>query len=175
MVWAVLGPKQNAALKELIDGQLSDRVVGIVGGAMLDDALRTVLEHRLRETSNRSLFMVNGALGNTGPKIDLAYRLYVFEKPMRETMHGISEIRNQMAHNLETSFEASEPKLLQAFEKLRSHKLVRHYPIPGDEATFPLEPTRDHREIFFVNLKLALIQLMADMSKHLPWTNVPNV
>jgi uncharacterized protein (DUF2336 family) len=40
MVWALLNQAQNVALNELLEGQQSDRIVAIIGGAMLDDSLR---------------------------------------------------------------------------------------------------------------------------------------
>lgn len=175
MVWAVLNEKQNRALRELIDGQISDRIVGIVGGAMLDDALRTILEMRLRETTDESLFRVNGALGSTAPKIELAYRLYVFDKPMRQTMHGIVEIRNQMAHLLETSFNSEDNGLTAAFGKLRAHEGLTHFPLPGDPHTFRLDPHDTRRDLFFLSLKLALFALMSDTPKHLPNSNIPTM
>lgn len=175
MVWAILNEKQNAALRELIDGQFSDRIVGIVGGAMLDDALRTVLELRLRITSDESLFRVNGALGSAAPKIELAYRLYIFDKPMRQTMHGIVEIRNQMAHLLETSFNSLDKGLTAAFGKLRAHEGLTHFPLPGDPLTFLLDPHGTRRELFFLSLKLALFALMSDTPRHLLNSNIPTM
>jgi hypothetical protein len=88
MVWALLNQAQNTALKELIDGQQSDRIVAIIGGAMLDDSLRISIERRLRfaKDMNEKLFKIGGPLGNTAPKVDLGYQLYMFEKPMRNTM-----------------------------------------------------------------------------------------
>ena len=103
MVWALLNQAQNVALNELIEGQKSDRIVAIVGGAMLDDSLRHAIEQRLRfaKDMNEKLFKVGGPLGNTAPKIDLGYQLYMFEKPMRNTMYGMTEIRNLFAHRLD--------------------------------------------------------------------------
>jgi hypothetical protein len=91
MVWALLNPDQRDALSEIIKFD-SDRVAAILGGAMLEDSLRKTLEHRLRPDKgmNDKLFKISGALGNLGPKIDVAYQLYMFEKPMRDAMYGIN-------------------------------------------------------------------------------------
>jgi hypothetical protein len=118
MVWALLNEPQNAALNELLHG--SDRVVAILGGAMLDDSLRFALEQRFRQggNTNEKLFKIGGALGNTGPKIDLAYQLYMFDKPMREAMHGITEVRNFFAHKLDMTFDNTGKKFKEAVTKL---------------------------------------------------------
>ena len=105
MVWAILNQAQNAALKEIVDIQ-SDRVAAILGAAMLDDSLTHVLEYRLRKsTMTKQLFDQNKALFSAAPKIDLAYLLYVIEKPMMQAMHGISDIRNMCAHDLSESVQ----------------------------------------------------------------------
>src|SRR5258708_24038186 len=100
MIWAILNQDHNDALKEIVDTQ-SDRVSAILGAAMLDDSLRHAMEHRFRKsTLNERIFGVSGTLGNTAAKIELAYLLYMVEKPMLIAMEGISEIRNLFAHSL---------------------------------------------------------------------------
>ena len=72
MVWAILGEEYNKAINEIIASD-SDRIIAVVGGAMLDDTLRRTLEERLRDNKdiNKKLFRATGPLGNLGPKIDL--------------------------------------------------------------------------------------------------------
>ena len=123
MVWAIMNPGQKAALAEITKFG-SDRVAAILGGAMLDDSLRQTLEHRLRPSKdiNKKLFKVSGALGNLGPTIDLAYKLYMLDEPMRNAMYGLSEIRNAFAHDMSTaSFDTKEHKVTEAFDKMRLH------------------------------------------------------
>ena len=92
MVWAVLANDQIAALEELRNQQNSDRIVAILGGAMLDDSLRQTLEWRLRHSEGiNSNLDIGRPLGNLGPKIDLAYQLYVFERDTHDAFIGLSE------------------------------------------------------------------------------------
>ncbi len=171
MVWAILNPEQNAALKEIVDTQ-SDRVAAILGGAMLDDSLRRALEHRLRphDNINDKLFRVTGALGNTVPKIDLAFLLYMFEKPVRNTMYGIAEVRNCFAHNMSLKLDDDYKRLNDAFSKMTAHVNREYYTLPNGVVStdLPIEPTTSRRAHYVVSLKLCLIDLMADFNRHQP-------
>jgi hypothetical protein len=94
MVWALLNHDHAIATEEISFFEKSDRVAAIIGGAMLDDALRKALQSRLRPQDvntdmNDKLFRIGGPLGNLSPKVDLAYQLYMVGKPERNTMHGI--------------------------------------------------------------------------------------
>jgi hypothetical protein len=180
MVWAILDADQNAALKELIRTQNSDRIVAVVGGAMIDNSLRHALESRFRPKSgktdmNEKLFRPGGALGNLQPKIDLAYQLYMLDKLVRNTLHGIAEIRNLFAHHLTMRFSSDDSNMKKALTKLALHVGRTHYPsaLWDGDTEHLLEPIHQTRDLFFVNLKLALIWLMADSHKHEPWSNMP--
>jgi hypothetical protein len=174
MVWAILNDLQKTALNELLQPNQSDRAFAILSGALLDDSLRTALELRLRPKSGKSdmsekLFKVGGPLGNTGPKIALGYQLYMLDKPARNTLYGLSEIRNLFAHKLDMSFQAGSMKLTEGLEKLELHKDRTHYPsntwwpAAGDEVqVIQIETITNNRELFTVNLKLALHVLMDD-------------
>jgi hypothetical protein len=181
MVWAIGNPAQNNALSELIKGQSSDRVVGIVGGAILEDSLQRAMVGRFRSSAghstniNNKLFKVGGALGNFQPKIDLGYQLYMFEKPTRNAMYGIAEIRNLFAHLLDMDFKSLDKRMVDASDKLTLHQGRTHYPNPlsGNDSEHELEPTETTRDKFFVNLKLCLLWLAGDFARHLPGTNTP--
>ncbi len=171
MVWAILNPEQNAALTEIVETQ-SDRVAAILGGAMLDDSLRRALEHRLRDHPdiNDKLFRVTGALGNTAPKIDIAFLLYMFEKPFRNTMYGISEIRNCFAHNMSLKLDDDYKRLSDAFSKMTVHLNQKYYTLPNGiiDTTLPVEQITSRRVHYIVSLKMCLIALMADFNRHQP-------
>ena len=144
MVWAILSDEQNTAVNELIRGQQSDRIVGILGGALLDNSLRQALELRLRAKDgntdmNEKLFGVNGPLGNLQPKIDLGYQLYMLDKPYRNAMYGLAEIRNLFAHNLSMTFADTGTKMAIASAKLTLHEEKEFYrsSIPGDKEQGP--------------------------------------
>jgi hypothetical protein len=181
MVWALLNQEQGAAMEELTGHPASDRVTAIIGGAMLDDALRKALESRLRPTDgtyiNEKLFKVGGALGNCGPRIDLAYQLYMIEKIPRNAMYGITEIRNSFAHDLTMSFNEPAKKLQVALDKLKFHEGRSKYPHPFfvlRDSDFEIEAIKTPKDRFIVNLKLCLIWLMHDRDTHMPNSNVPN-
>jgi hypothetical protein len=177
MVWAVLNSVHGAALSGMMEGQSSDRIVAILGGGMLDNSLRYALEQRFRQTAttNEKLFRIGGPLGNTVPKVDLAYQLYIFEKPMRNAMHGIIEIRNLFAHQLDMTFSDKSEKFTRTVAKLVLHEGRTHYPtsVREWESADKLEPTDSVRGRFLVNLQICLLHLMNDEQQHLPWSNAP--
>ena len=186
MVWAILNEGQNAALNELLEGNKSDRIVAVVGGAMIDDALRQILEYRLRPKEgstdiNEILFRPSGPMGNLQPKIQLGYQLYAIDKPHRNALTGLAELRNAFAHQLSLHFDDESPTISSAIKKLTLHVGKTHYPNPTSnipkEVSIPFESDFDfrrRRDVYFVNLKLCLIWLMGDFNRHQPHSNIPN-
>jgi hypothetical protein len=128
MVWAIGNPAQNRALSEPIESQSSDRVVAIVGGAILEDSLKQAMIRRLRSFEghsadiNEKLFRVGGPLGFFMPKIDMGYQLHMFDKPVRNSMYGIAEIRSLFAHQLDMTFSTDDKKMIDATAKLKLHE-----------------------------------------------------
>ena len=180
MVWALLNQDHAVATEEISLFEASDRVAAIIGGAMLDDALRKALEVRFRPKDgntdmNDKLFRIGGPLGNAGPKVDLAYQLYMLDKDARNTMHRISEVRNFFAHNLRMSFHSTSEKLSKSLDKLTLHKGKTKYPHPftRKDSEYDIEPIRSAKDKFITNLKLCLIYLMMDRDIHLPYSCVP--
>jgi hypothetical protein len=180
MVWAILNPDQSEAMFELINSRHSDRIVAVVGGALLDDSIRRALELRLRPKDgdtdmNEKLFKVSGPLGNLGPKIDLGYQLYMLDKPVRNSMYGINEIRNLFAHNLNLSFDDTKSALKTALGKLTLHHGREQYPSISwiENSGYNIEPIETVKDKFIVNLQLCLIWLMGDQRKHILWSNAP--
>lgn len=180
MTWAILNKDQEAALLEMIRNENSDRIVAIIGGALLDDSIRKALEARLRPKGgntdmNDKLFRVGGPLGFLGPRIDLGYQLYMLDKPHRNAMHGISDVRNIFAHNLSATFADQEKKMKDAFAKLVLHEGQTHYPSPISSLnrTIPIEQVTSLRDQFTVKLKLCLMWLMLDKMKHQLHSNIP--
>jgi hypothetical protein len=123
MAWAMFNEAQRAPLLEIINSK-SPRVIAILGGAMLDESLRRTIEMRFRphENTNKRLFSIGGGLGNLGPKIDLAFQLYMINSSMWKAMKGINDIRNELAHQLDTSFNSTRPKFVAALKKLTLHE-----------------------------------------------------
>lgn len=181
MVWAAGNPEQDAALRELIQEQHSDRVVAIVGAAVCENALEEALKSRFRSTTghssdiNEKRFRVGGALGVFAPKIDIGYQLYVFEKPIRNAMYGIADIRNLLAHRLDMNFQSTDSRMVTAFAKLTLHQGITHYPNPITEkvSEHKIEPITTNKDKFIINLKLCLLWLFGDNHRHGLWTNIP--
>jgi hypothetical protein len=170
MKWAYFSDDHIQAIGELIQNQRSDRIVAIVGGALLDDTLHRTLAERLRDDNDIAdkLLKVNGPLGNAGPKIDLLYMLRAFEKQTRNALYGISEVRNFFAHNLNASFDSKEKKMIDAMGKLVLHENRTHYPhhlFRRDSADL-LPRIENNCDKFLVNLQLCLLVLMQDRVSH---------
>jgi hypothetical protein len=178
MVWAILSEDYNKAIREIIASD-SDRIIAVVGGAMLDHTLRLTLETRLRDNKdiNRKLFKPTGPLGNLVPKIDLAYQLFAFSNEVRNTLYGLSDTRNFFAHRLDALFDTRDDKLINALKKLTLHTGRSHYPDPfkglGNDSEYEIEPANTQRDLFLVNLKLSLIYLMGDRLSHVANSNLP--
>jgi hypothetical protein len=193
MVWPIGNSAQEIALNELIQHQSSDRVLAIVGGAILEDGLQNAIKSRLRPpksgvtggSSSRGgttprpdirdrLFRSDGPLGSFAPKIDLGYLLYMFDEQTRNAMHGIVRIRNLFAHQLDITFSSSG-KMTAAVQTLTLHEGRTHYPnlFIDQNSVYEIEPIDTNRGKFIVNLQLCLFILMADHQKHLHGKNDP--
>ena len=177
MTWAIFSDGHIRAIVELIQQSQSERVTAIVGGALLDDTLRRTLTERLRDDKDiaRKLLRVSGPLGNTKPKIDLLYMLGGCEKPVRDTLHGLSQIRNYFAHNLEPKFDSQTKDVLDAMLLLTLHVNKKYYPrhLDNRESEVEIEAVATNRDKFIINLKLCLIVLMHDRVSHVTWSNKP--
>lgn len=176
MIWSVQNTEQIQAVGE-IEHSRSDRVVGIVSSAMVEQRLEISLKHRLRshEYTHKQLFKPSGPLGPFKNKIDLGFLLYMYEKSMWLALTGISQIRNKLAHRLDQTFSNGDEEFNQAIKHLTLHTGVRFYPNPFlwcDTEERLRKPTTN-RQIFVTNVKLALIVLMRDMLVHLPHSNQP--
>lgn len=175
MTWAVFHNEAHyqAVGEILLSG--SDRVTAIVGGSLLDEALHRTLSERFRDDKDttKKLLKANGPLGNTGPKIDVLYQLYAFEKPVRNAMYGLSGVRNYFAHNLSTSFDSNAQEMVDRMKFLVLHEGLTVYPhrIYDGNTKEPIEDVDTNRDKFIVNLKLCLIALMRNRVRHETFSN----
>ena len=103
----------------------------------------------------------------------MLFMLYAFEKPVRDTLYGVAEIRNFFAHNLDASFDSKDKHLTDAMDKLCLHEGRKVYPhhIYDGDTKLPIEDISTTRDKFLVNLKLCLIMLMRDRMSHETWSN----
>jgi hypothetical protein len=129
---------------------------------MLETAVtRTLIERLRNEKPAKSLLdVMNGALGTIAPKIDLLYLLGSFDEAARKTMKGIACVRNVFAHHLDASFDHPTSKLKKGLALLTlRNEYKKHYPhhLYGPVSNNVIEPIKSNRDLFLVNLKLALL------------------
>jgi hypothetical protein len=177
MTWAILpDDKHKSGLIELLTTG-SDRVVAVVGGALLEQAIDLTLRERLLNLPRLvdSLLEVDRPLGNMGPKIDSLCLLGAFDEKARLAMKGIAGVRNFFAHHLDATLDSGDGKFIKAMRRLTLHENRSHYPhhLFGPDSDVAIEPVKSKRDQFVVNLKLALIILMRDRISHHAHTNRP--
>ena len=177
MTWAIFpDEKDTKAVIELLTTG-SERVMAVVGGALLEEAIDRTLRERLLKIPRLvdNLLEVDRPLGNMGPKIDLLRLLGAFDDKAHLAMKGIAGVRNFFAHHLDASLESADGKFTKAMQRLTLHENRTYYPhhLFGPDSNIAIEPINSKREQFIVNLKLALIILMRDRISHHPYTNRP--
>jgi len=108
MTWAIFpDEKDTRAVIELLTTG-SERVMAVVGGALLEEAIDRTLRERLLKIPRLvdNLLEVDRPLGNMGPKIDLLRLLGAFDDKAHLAMKGIAGVRNFFAHHLDASLES---------------------------------------------------------------------
>lgn len=176
-MWAIFpGDEHLQAVIELMTTN-SERVGAVVGGVLLDKAVDRTLRMRFRDHGGivNNILNVDQPLGNLRPKIDVLYLLGAFDDKTRGALKGIAGVRNFFAHNLDASFGSSGKEFSKAMSRLILHENKTHYPhrFYGPDTAVPIEPIRNKRDQFVVNLRLALIMLMRDRFSHEAHTNLP--
>lgn len=176
MSWAIFRDSHTRAIVEMISSG-SERVLAIVGGALLDETVRRTLKERFRDDADAvaNILDVDRPLGDLGPKIDVLYLLYGMDAKMRNALKGLSRVRNFFAHNLDASFDSLDKDFLKAMNRLTLHEGRTYYPhhLYGGDGQYSIEPIPNKRTKFVVNLKIALIMLMRDRVSHRTHTNQP--
>jgi hypothetical protein len=182
MTWAIFpGDIHARAVLELITAAAhptgSERIIAVVGGALLEQAVDRTLRERLINIPGlvNNLLGVDRPLGNMGPKIDLLRLLGAIDDKTRGALKGIAGVRNFFAHNLSASFDSLDDDFDKSMKRLVLHENRTHYPhhLFGPDSKIPIEPINSRRDQFIVNLKLGLIALMRDRISHEPFTNRP--
>jgi hypothetical protein len=175
-MWFQLNQQQKDAVLEL-ERSNSERIVAVVGGALLDQSLQVAVELRMRQDKDalRKVFKPNGPMGGQN-KVDLGYLLYMYEKDVRDVLTAIFTIRNYFAHNLTMSFDTDHPEMVKALSLLTLHHQNANYPDPSDTGSMddaPIGIVESNKDRFIANLKIALILLARDHDAHLPYQNTP--
>lgn len=81
----------------------NDRVLAVLGGAMIEAALKGILQNEMRLLSHAlssELFMGHGPLSTFSAKITVAYALSLIDSHTRKNADYIREIRNTFSHTL---------------------------------------------------------------------------
>ena len=127
MTWAVLPfDKYILGIGELVaeanrDG--SERVIAVVAGALLEEAVNRTIRERLiddaktTKTANR-LLKPESALGNVTTQIDLLYLLGAFDEATCKALKGLAGIRNYFAHRTDASFNSDDEDFVQSMNRL---------------------------------------------------------
>ncbi len=88
----------------------TDRAAAIVVAAMLDEALKMLIEKRLVAAASAThsiLERYDAPLGSFAARIDAAFQLGLISKYMARDLHLVRKIRNDFAHHpLELTFES---------------------------------------------------------------------
>lgn len=101
-------PDSWEVMKEIMEG--SDRVVAIVGGALVEEVLARLLREFLRQDEKvlDQAFGFSKPIGTFSAKVDLGYLLGVYGKEVHQDLHCLRRIRNEFAHKLNTTFKTQK-------------------------------------------------------------------
>jgi DNA-binding MltR family transcriptional regulator len=164
-------------LTEAAKSSGSERVIAVVGGALLEEAVDRTLRERLVDNPGviKNLLEPDRPLGNIGSQIDLLYLLGAFDDRTHRALKGLARVRNFFAHCTDPSFDSLDKDFTDAMNRLVLHEGKTHYPHPlfGPDSDVPIEPVRSKRDQFVVNLKIGLIALMRDRISHHDHSNKP--
>lgn len=176
MAWAIFDESHSWAIKEIVDAR-SERVIAVVGGALLEEAVERTLRERLRNDPDavKTLFAPDRPLGNVAPQIDMLYLLSAIDVDTRAALKGLAGVRNFFAHDIAATFDSSDKNFAQSLKRLALHNTRSHYPNPrsGVDSDIPIESVDSNKSRFIVNLKLGLLDLMRDRVSHRVYTNEP--
>jgi len=177
MTWAIFPHDSHyRAVGELLSTP-SERVIAVVGGTLLDEAITRTLSERFRDDDKivTGLLGLERPLAGLGPKIDTLYLLYAFDTQTRKALKGLVNVRNFFAHNLDASFDSLDKRFLKAMSHLILHEGRTHYPhhLYGPDSNYAIEEIINKQAQFVVNLKLGLIILMRDRLSHETNKNQP--
>jgi DNA-binding MltR family transcriptional regulator len=182
MTWAVFPDDKYSQgvielLKEAAEPSGSERVMAVVGGALLEEAVDRTLHERLIDDPAvvKNLLEIGRPLGNIAPQIDLLYLLGAFDDRTHRALKGLARVRNFFAHRTDASFDSLDKDFTDAMKRLILHEDRTHYPhhLFGPDSDAAIEPVKSMRDRFVVNLKLGLIALMRDRISHHEFSNEP--
>ena len=175
MTWAVLLEDEYTRgvielLTEAAKSSGSERVVAVVGGALLEEAVDRTLRERFIDDPRviKNLLEADRPLGNIAPQIDLLYLLGAFDDRTHRALKGLASVRNFFAHRTDASFDSLDKDFTDAMKRLALHEGKTRYPhhLFGPDSNVSIESVTSRRDQFVVNLKIGLIALMRDRVSH---------
>lgn len=168
MAWPIVGPGVSQAILE-IENTRSDRIVAVVGGALLDAKLEESLKERLRKGRTlEEFFGIAGPLGQMVHRAQLGYLLELYDKDAYNTIIGIARIRNLFAHHLSLNFNSNNKKLMEAFStlKYRTMKETFHFDEQSNECRSKYESITERRELFLSHLRWVISVIIREGYLH---------
>lgn len=114
----------SEVIKEMQDG--SDRVAGIIGATLVENALYHLIKSSLADASNESALFtdVGGPFSNFSSKITSAKALGLAKESTCREMNNIRNIRNQFAHAL-IRLDFNNDHIKNECLKLREHEILK--------------------------------------------------
>lgn len=134
MPWVLEHNEELKTITELLESGTSDRVVGVLAGAYVDERLLSKIKKRLIAVEEDSdlhsrIFEFGGPLSSFGARINMGFMLGIYGEEVRQELNAIARIRNEFAHR--TSVDFSIPRVARHIHKLKLLERFRH-PIERD-------------------------------------------
>jgi DNA-binding MltR family transcriptional regulator len=127
--WGDIAPEDRTIIQELID-EKTDRGAAIVAMAILDERLKTLLEHHFIKDENleKHLFGLDRPpLGTLAGKIHVLYALGIISSVTHGDLIAMSRIRNEFAHYSLRKFDT--PEIAKQCKKLSfPYRIIYEYP-----------------------------------------------
>jgi DNA-binding MltR family transcriptional regulator len=143
----------------------SDRTAAILGGTIVDNALRVALLARFRpdEKDHADLFEGEiGPLSTFAARINVAYALRIFGRKTLSDLQCIKAIRNAFAHSLMT-MDFTTQQIVTVCEALTSYKRLT---LAEKQANTPKEKYINSASFITGGLKRIALMSARDIVKH---------
>lgn len=174
-MWTVRSERQFEALTEIRHTK-SERVVAIVGGALVDDSLLITLTGRLRNDQKAiaEYFDPEKPAGSFNARNRLAYLLGVYHTEVYQAVSGIATVRNHFAHKLDASFVDPGKDISKAWGRLSLHVGMQFYPsTPAVKKQEKIGKLASKRDIYLAHVRIIIGLLMQDAYEHFTYSNAP--
>jgi hypothetical protein len=171
--WAIFNEEQRGALDDMHSG--SDRVAGLIGGALIDAQLLAALQLRMRGEDNSRAYTratKEGFLDSYNARVQLGYLLQMYGKETREDLEKIGEIRNKFAHMLDR-LSFVQPPISGLCAKISAPDRMTFPPdMFSQMGGKPAQPIRfsGMRDRFVASIQLLMAEIFHDKETHDPFS-----